>query len=452
MPARLTVDVFTPLPPLRTDIANMSRAVLRELAGMAELRAWTPQAEWAPALDGEFEVRRFDPDRPPVRELNRADLTIYNLGNNAQFHRGIFDVARRGRPGLVVLHDTRLQHFFAAYSETEGEPRQYYRDAMRRAHGPEAEADARAFIAGEVPIEALVDRWPMTPAAVAPALGAILHNEAEYDALAAQVDLPLYLLPLPAAFTIAPAPPPRPARAADAPIRLAMFGFIGGNRCLPEVLRALAALPASQPARLDIYGALEQPEAADALIGELGLGDRVTRHGFVAEAVLTAALAETDLVFNLRNPTMGEASGSQLRIWAAALPSIVSDVGWYATLPEGTAFPVSPGDETGAILQHLARFRRDPAPYRLAGQRGRAELEQRHQPRQYAEALIRIAADAPMQHARRHADHLSDRSSRVLAGMLGATGASRFVQPVARGIRDVVSPPPSRSRASGPDR
>ena len=56
----------------------------------------------------------------------------------------------------------------------------------------------------------------------------------------------------------------------------------------------------------------------------LGLRERVTFHGYVSEAELEAALDDADLAVNLRYPTMGEASGSQLRIWDHALPSLVT--------------------------------------------------------------------------------------------------------------------------------
>ena len=36
-----------------------------------------------------------------------------------------------------------------------------------------------------------------------------------------------------------------------------------------------------------------------------------------------------ELLINLRYPTMGEASLSQLRIWRHALPSMVTQVGWH---------------------------------------------------------------------------------------------------------------------------
>jgi hypothetical protein len=53
---------------------------------------------------------------------------------------------------------------------------------------------------------------------------------------------------------------------------------------------------------------------------------------------------------------MGEASGSQLRIWDHALPSIVSKNDWYATLPSETVAFVSPDHEIEGVKYHLKYF------------------------------------------------------------------------------------------------
>ena len=48
------------------------------------------------------------------------------------------------------------------------------------------------------------------------------------------------------------------------PVRLAMFGFIGANRRLSSILRALASYPERQHLRLDIYGTAPDKRATNA--------------------------------------------------------------------------------------------------------------------------------------------------------------------------------------------
>jgi len=78
----VTVGFDAPLPPARTGVADYAAALLSALR------------------------------RRGTVEVNprRADVWLYHLGNN-QLHRDIYRRAL-ARPGIVVLHDAVLQHFF----------------------------------------------------------------------------------------------------------------------------------------------------------------------------------------------------------------------------------------------------------------------------------------------------------------------------------------------------
>ena len=123
----------------------------------------------------------------------------------------------------------------------------------------------------------------------------------------------------------------------------------------------------------------------------LGLEKRVYLHGFVSEEVLDDALRQAHLVLNLRHPSMGEASGSQLRIWNAGAASVVTRAGWYADLPKETTYII---DQEHEISQLQALFR-SLADNRTAlasiGNAGRMYLETHHTPEFYAEQLLDLA-------------------------------------------------------------
>jgi glycosyltransferase involved in cell wall biosynthesis len=425
MPARLRIDFFTPLPPQPTDIANHSASLLPTLAAQADVTVWTDQEGWTELPD--VAVRRFALDAPPFVDINRADAIFYNIGNNTNFHEAIYQMTRQV-PGIVILHDTNLQNFFAGISGPLTAPR--YIEAMRRWHGLDAEVEARGLISGKVPIETLAGRYPLTLEATENAIGVITHNEVESRALSSATRLPVYYLPL--SFD-GQAVPPR-ARGTP-PWHLLVFGFIGSNRGLPVVLRALASSPVRHLFVLDIYGVLEDPAGVDTLIAELSLGPQVRRHGFVTREVLEAALARADLGINLRNPTMGEASGSQLRLWANALPTLVSRVGWYGGLPPGTVFHVDNAREIEDIQGYLTAFANDPAPFIAAGQRGRQHMLTIHSTGHYVESLLQIAREAPVQHRRRTAIDMARAASLRLLNLDG----TNLFQLVAPSVADQIA-------------
>ncbi len=422
MPARPRLNLFSPLPPQQSDIANHSLMVAGALSELADVTLWTQQDE-TPVLQTQggrrldLPVVHFDPARVDWTLLNQADAQIYNVGNNTLFHRGILHVAREA-PGLMVLHDTRLQHFFADDATREPDDRQRYLARLRRSHGLAAVADAERWLAGEETLETLVERYPMTTSAVELALAVIVHNREERRRLAGEAHAPVFYLPL-----VYEAAPPIASTAAGDTLRLVAFGYFGPNRRLPQLLDILANLP-DQDVELDIFGIPEDTAAIDAQVAALGLGSRVRRHGFVPNQLLRDALARADLAVNLRYPSMGEASGSQLRIWEASLPSLVTRTGWYATLPADAVFFVDPQHEAEDVRRHLQALRDDPERFRQAGRRGRAILEADHTPEGYARGLLEIAMQTPAFHAKRAALELSRRSARAMLGLAGVEGVA----------------------------
>ena len=233
------------------------------------------------------------------------------------------------------------------------------------------------------------------------------------------------------------------------PYRISLFGFLGPNRRLPVLLRALADFAQRDRFRLDIYGTIEGGEKIHQLICRLGLGDLVTMHGFVHQDELDEALRRTDLVVNLRNPSMGEASASQLHLWQYGLPALVSRAAWYETLPESTVAFVRPDHEAEDIQGHLAGFLEDPEKYRELGRNGRRHVTENHSMESYARSLLEVARRAPEFRSRWIARELAGRATSALNGWCDASTIDAFVPRVARQIEMLASGNPLYTSARG---
>jgi glycosyltransferase involved in cell wall biosynthesis len=229
------------------------------------------------------------------------------------------------------------------------------------------------------------------------------HTPAAFEAVKATGIVPSYQLDLPFRPS---ASAPSAERAKDGPLRLVQFGHIGPNRRLWEVLEALGPLKNEIDFKLDIMGNVWDRPLLSEKLERFGLERHVEVHGFVPEPELDAALAQAHLVFNLRYPTMGEASGSQLRIWNAAAAAVVTDLGWYGSLPDDTVFKIPLEGETAALQDLVRRVNADRSLGTTLGQTGRTRLETRHTPALYAKGIAdiaeRFAEDAAQSlHARR---------------------------------------------------
>ena len=392
----MILNWFSPLPRAKTDIAHYTARILPALRTRAEIILWTDQTKWDPFLEDYAEVRHYQLEQMSWAEVNRGDMSIFHLGNDRRFHATIWQISRC-HPGIIVLHDPCLQNFFTGLYRDQWNDHDGYVAQMERHYGRAGRQAAEAFWSGRLTVEDMVEQYPLTPLAVDNALGVLVHSEEGLDDLRQRHSCPIVYAPLP--YPASPWSARNPSatarrRAEGPPYRIIIFGYIYPNRRLDALLEAIAGLPERNKFRLDIYGQVWDGEHVRARTASLGLRKVVTVHGFVPEAELEQALGMAHLAVNLRYPTMGEASGSQLRIWDHALPSLVTPRGWYSHIPEDAVAFVRPEHEIVDIQAHLRAFLADPGRFAKMGERGRRILEEDHTPEAYVQAIIDLVAKA----------------------------------------------------------
>ena len=438
----MRIDWFSPLAPAHTAIADYTGRLLAALGAQAEVTLWTDQAHWYSGLESHAEVRRFDPRALRWDELHASDAAFYNLGNNAEFHRSIWQVAREC-PGFAVMHDV-LMNDSVATDHQQRHDRAAYLGLMQSLYGARGRRDGELYWEGALTRLAMGHVYSCAPFLLANSLGAIVHSRAAERSLLKEVAVPVLRLPLPF-----PARRP-PARSMGfPPWKLVVFGFLGANRCLPQILAALAQLQ-DRRFQLHIYGNIEDRAATDTLIERLRLGDTVTLHGFVPEVELDAALASAQMAFNLRYPTKGEASYSQLRIWSHGLPSLVTRVGWYAEQPPGTLSFVRPNFLVEDVCAHLRAFAAKPAAYLESGMRGYEYLVERHAPRSYAARIVEIARQAPAYRQRWNALRMSGRAVEGLRGWFPAGKLDRYLDRLSEAVTELTGGKLATNMATAP--
>lgn len=434
----MKLNLFSPLPPARSEIARQTVNLLPLLAKNAEVVVWSSETRSHPEAGTHATIRHYDPDRPPWREISEADVTFYQIGNDPRYHHGIWRISRQ-HPGIVILHDLKLQHFFSGLVFHElGLNRREYLELVERHHGAKGRVLAESHLHGLLGTEELAELCPLTGGVTENALAVIVHSVAAH--LSISEETPVAYLPLSVGAPL----PTQAARRSSGPsdsavYRISAFGFLGPNRRLPALLLALSEFAQRDRFQLDIYGTIEGEEKIHQLIARLGLSDLVTLHGFIPEDQLDGALRLTDLVVNMRYPSMGEASASQLHCWHYALPALVTRTAWYETLPENTVAFVRPGHEADDIQAHLAAFLIDPEKYRELGRNGQRHVIENHSIEAYAESLLEIAAHAPEFQARWIARDLARRAGAAMNAWSDSITMDAFLPRVAEEIRAMVS-------------
>jgi glycosyltransferase involved in cell wall biosynthesis len=372
----MKVAYYSPQPPERSGIADYSALLLPALA------------------------ERIDVDvvrRGSRRLRKRTDVSLYHVGNDPDAHGWIVEALRR-RPGIVVLHDFVLHHLVAGMTLGRGEGGGYL-DAMQREAGSVGRMLAHGVIDGLLPPlwEARAAEYPLAGEVLASTTGLIVHS-AYVERLVRDSG---YREPV---WRIAhPAWPPPVGIAAPVELPagrtiIGCYGHLNPAKRLPQLLEAFAHLRRRVPeALLLLVGSLSPGLELDPVYDRLGLreGEDVIRVDYVDEARLWSLLSACEVCVNLRHPTMGEASGIVVRALSLGRPLVVSDVGWFAELPDEAAVKVPIGEgEVLAIADALELLVRDPELRRRMGEAACALAQGEHQLERVADAYVAALEEA----------------------------------------------------------
>ena len=368
----MRIAFFSPVNPVPSGISDYSESLLEALATRAEVDlfvdGYAPSAPWIAERLRVVDCRKED----PAPRLDGYDAVLYQMGGTPGHHRYIYELMLR-RPGVVVLHDLMYQGFFGDLYLKEGRPEAYRRE-MVEAYGREGEALAEEIVAGkQVPFETL-RRFPLNRKMIHAAQGVIVHSaSALAEVRAVEPSRRSRLIPhhdfgwahWPADFD-----PELARRAArerlglpqDAPI-CSSFGLIVPTKRVEVTLRAFAQVREELPgSRYCLVG--EPKYQVLEYIRFLGLEDAVTITGHVPMEVFLAHLHAADVCLNLRYPSQGETSGALLRILALGKPTIVTDHGWFAELPEAACAKVAVDECEDEVVTGFLRELFVNAPYR----------------------------------------------------------------------------------------
>ena len=359
----MKVAYYSPLPPARSGIADYSALLL-------------------PALRRRIDVAVVSRRRGPPRG---ADLSLYHVGNDPDAHGWILDTLSRW-PGVVVLHEFVLHHLVAGVTLGRRAVAEYL-GAMERDHGLVGRLLALGVVDGCIP-----PLWETQPEDFALAgfvldatrdRGVIVHSRyAEQRVRDAGYEGPVWRIPHPSW----PAPDVEPAPF-DGPV-VGCLGHLNASKRIPELLEAFARVRERHPdarlllvgpetPRFDLEGARERADLPE---------DALIREGYVDERRFWSLMAACDVCVSLRAPTMGETSGSAIRALSLGRPLVVSDLGWFAELPDDVALKI-PVDERevprlAAALELL--LSRDDVRRRL-GDAGRRYVAHEHDVERVAE-------------------------------------------------------------------
>jgi glycosyltransferase involved in cell wall biosynthesis len=394
----------SPLPPVKSGIADYSAELLPELAKHYDIDLVVDQER----VD-DPRVAGF-PQRSPAWLRDNGHLferVLYHFGNS-HAHQHMFELIR-DVPGIVVLHD----FFFSGVLdnlEREAYLPQAFMQALYESHGFSGLLDHAKN--GRNPA---IWKYPVNKGVLDAAAGVIVHSDFSrtlasdwYGEQTAEHWRTIPLLRGRPEGSIGPG-----ARAA-ARARLGLekddyvvctFGMLGRTKLNAELLDAFLASPLALDAhcKLVFVGENDPGLYGGELLRKAGASaakERIRITGFVDAATYADYLAAADCAVQLRTSTRGETSASVLDCLLYALPTIVNAHGSTASIDDNLLVKLRDDFTVPELADALAHLHGDADARTKLGQRALAHMDAEHAPARVGQMYV----DA-IEHFTHHGSH-----------------------------------------------
>lgn len=379
---RRKIAIFTPLPPIRSGIADYMESILPLLARNYDCDFYVDD-DYAPNI----------PPGPTVRIYNHRlfhdraqdyDAVIYQMGNSG-FHIYMIPYLRV-YSGIVVLHDLNLHAMSIEWTLSKDDV-ETYTHVLSSHYGQSAKHVAAAIRNGQIerPHEQIViNKYFLNKAKEV-----IVHSRYCKDSLNSDGVRNVRVTRLPAK---AAAVPDRTSCAGGNKFVFASFGYATPHKQIETAIRAFGRLVCQGITNIEyrLVGPIDPQflRQVRSLIREERLESYVKVLGHVDDAAYQRHLSETDAAINLRYPTYGESSASLLDILSSGIPAIISNIGAFSEFPEETAvkLPPVPDDDT-TLAEAMLRLYKDEALRAKLSQHARVYVAQHHSAEEYIRQL-----------------------------------------------------------------
>ncbi len=326
-----------------------------------------------------------------TRVAEDADVLIYQIGDNYDFHKGGLEWLA-ALPGIVILHDFFLGHLFRAWSDSN---RARGVEIVRAWYGEEMVKPFLTHSAPETFIEETKDRAPMIEWVCAMAHAVITHSSWGCERVVNSCAGPVRVVPLTYNKNLGSSLPGGMVyRPPGEKFAILTIGHVNANKRVESVIRALGTSPLlGGHSRYRLVGAIK-PETATALTRlakENGVDLVVS--GEVDDGALLRAIEESDVISCLRLPSLEAASGSLVEALLNGKPTIVTDTGFYREIPSSCVMKIRPDNEVADIRSALEALFSDPAQREAMAAEGQRWALQTFTTENYVRELIHTIKD-----------------------------------------------------------
>ena len=331
-----TMLYASPLPPQKSGISDYSVALIKALSKVYDITLYTGNYVLDEPSLAEYPVLRHGYDDI---DFDLFDYRVYNIGNHPGFHGFIYEAAIK-HPGMVILHDYMLYFLFTGYYQKRNDlySKLYSENdlnsflTVKRAvkkNGPDLlnqpeltfslslnkellSSGNKIMVHSEYAREKVLSTGFITEDKVRK-INLLAHVDTNDEIISKEDLFAKYNIPMDA-FVIS------------------SLGYIAPTKLNREICEAVKSISGYSTKKL-CYVMAGDGEYVD---DELEFG-KIIKTGYVGEKEFNSFVSHSDLIINLRNPTVGETSGAMIRILQLGKASIVNDIGWFAEIQDDCA-------------------------------------------------------------------------------------------------------------------
>ena len=375
-----TMLYASPLPPQKSGISDYSVALIKALSKVYDITLYTGNYILDEPSLADYPVLRHGYDDI---DFNSFDYRIYNIGNHPGFHGFIYEAAIK-HPGMVILHDYMLYFLFTGYYQKQNDLYSKLYSAndinsfltVKRAvkkNGPDLLNQTELTFSLSLNKELLSSgNKIMVHSEYARnkvlSTGFIAEDKVRKINLLAHIDTSSdYYISKEELYSKYNIP-------TDAFV-ISSLGYIAPTKLNREICEAVKNISNDSSKKLCYVMAGD----GDYVDDELESG-RIIKTGYADEKEFNSFIKYSDLIVNLRYPSVGETSGAMIRILQLGKACIINNIGWFAEIPDECAVKIGTDNLKADIESSIKELSEDEKKRQSLGENAALYIEKEFAP------------------------------------------------------------------------
>lgn len=313
-------------------------------------------------------------------DFDQYDYRIYNIGNNPDFHGYIYEICLK-YPGMIILHDLVLYYLFVGYYQRKDKlySQTYLQEGIKALEILKM-AEKKNRI-GLLEQKQLAGMLSLNKELIKSGNKIMVHSWYSYNKLLesglikedmiAKINLIALLnesdknMPKEELFEKYNIP--------QNAIIVSSLGYISKTKLNHNVCRVIRDINKKSEKKV-CYVMVGEGDYVNEYID----GKNIIKTGYTELDEFNSFIDYSDIIVNLRNPSMGETSASMLRIMQKGKACIINDGGWFTELPEECVLKVNVNSIEDDLFKLFNELILKPEMANEIGNRAKSYVDKEH--------------------------------------------------------------------------